>query len=156
MSKTLEFCTFLVEGQLLGTPVSNVQEVMPHRATTLVPLAPEVVKGLLNLRGELVTAVDLRLRLGLHEALIGRPPMNVVVRTIDGPVSFVVDEIGDVVEVDDSMFESVPETVQGPTRNFVRGVYKLPGRLLLAIDIERIVDFSLLPATSDAKALPGS
>ena len=156
MSPTVEFCTFFVEGQLLGTPVSNVQEVMPHRATTPVPLAPEVVKGLLNLRGELVTAVDLRLRIGLHEAPIGRLAMNVVVRTADGPVSLVVDEIADVVEVNDSMYESVPETVQGPTRDLVQGVYKLPGRLLLALDIERVVDFSLSPVKSDAEAIRDS
>jgi purine-binding chemotaxis protein CheW len=153
VSPTLEFCTFFIEGELLGTPVSNVQEVMPHRATTRVPLAPEVVKGLLNLRGELVTAVDLRLRLGFQKPLMGRLPMNVVVRTADGPVSLVVDEIGDVVEVNDSMFESVPETVQGPTRNLVRGVYKLPDRLLLALDIERIVDFSLSPVKSEDEGL---
>jgi purine-binding chemotaxis protein CheW len=153
VSPTLEFCTFFIEGQLLGTPVSNVQEVMPHRATTRVPLAPEVVKGLLNLRGELVTAVDLRLRLGFREPLMGRLPMNVVVRTADGPVSLVVDEIGDVVEVNDSMFESVPETVQRPTRNLVRGVYKLPDRLLLTLDIERIVDFSLSAVKSEDEAV---
>jgi purine-binding chemotaxis protein CheW len=151
MSPMLVFCTFLIDSQLFGTPVSNVQEVMPHRPMTPVPLAPEVVKGLLNLRGELVTSIDLRLRLGLQNTLVGRLPMNVVVHTADGPVSLAVDEIGDVVEVNDSMCEKVPETLQGPARGFMRGVYKLPDRLLLALDIERIVDFSLMSAPSDPK-----
>ena len=104
-----------------------------------MPLAPEVVSGLINLRGQIVSAIDLRRRLGLADRPEGTLPVNVVVRTQDGAVSLLVDEIGDVIEVDEDTFESPPETLQGFAREVVLGVYKLSGRLLLALDIDRVV-----------------
>ena len=91
--------------------MEKVQEVIRYQEMTRVPLAPPVVKGLINLRGQIVTAVDLRRRLGLRERAATDLPMNVVIRTSDGAVSLLVDEIGDVVEVDDTTFERPPETV---------------------------------------------
>ena len=92
----------------------QVQEVIRYQAMTRVPLAPTVVSGLINLRGQIVTAIDLRRRLGLAgPADEGLHPMNVVVRTDDGAVSLLVDEIGDVVEVTDDAFEPPPETLAG-------------------------------------------
>ena len=76
-----------------------MQEVIRHQAMTRVPLAPKLIGGLINLRGQIVTAIDLRLRLGLPERRPGQLPMNVVVRSEDGAVSLLVDEIGDVLEV---------------------------------------------------------
>jgi len=107
-----------------------------------VPLAPDVVSGMINLRGQIVSAIDLRRRLGLPERPQGQLPMNVVVRTDEGAVSLLVDEIGDVIEVQDEALESPPETLQGFAREVIRGVYKLSDRLLLAVDIDRIVDLS--------------
>jgi purine-binding chemotaxis protein CheW len=142
MASTQQFCTFLLDGHVFGTPVPKVQEVIQHQEMTRVPLAPDVISGLINLRGQIVSAIDLRRRLGLEDRPAGQLPMNVVVRTRDGAVSLLVDEIGDVIEVEEETLESPPETLQGFAREVVSGVYKLSGRLLLALDIDRIVDLS--------------
>ena len=142
MASTQQFCTFLLDDHVFGTPVPKVQEVIQHQEMTRIPLAPEVISGLINLRGQIVSAIDLRRRLGLEDRPAGQPPMNVVVRTNDGAVSLLVDEIGDVIEVEEETLESPPETLQGFAREVVSGVYKLSGRLLLALDIDKIVDLS--------------
>lgn len=132
-----QFCTFLLDGYLFGVPVPQVQEVIRFQPMTRVPLAPPAVKGMINLRGQIVLAIDLRHRLSLPERPAGELPMNVVVRTADGAVSLLVDEIGDVIEVDDSSFETPPETLRGSVRTTILGVYKLDSRLLHALDKEK-------------------
>lgn len=140
MSTHRQVCTFVLDDMLLGVDVCDVQEVIRYQEMTDVPLAPREVMGLINLRGQIVTAIDLRRRLGLPERASEVLPMNVVVRVADGVVSFLVDEIGDVVEVDESSFERPPETLCGPARELVRGVYKLKQRLLLLLDGERAAE----------------
>lgn len=140
MGASQQFCTFFLDGHFFGTPVPKVQEVIQHQQMTRVPLAPDVVSGLINLRGQIVPAIDLRRRLGLPARPAGQLPMNVVVRTNDGAVSLLVDEIGDVIDVEEETLESPPETLQGFAREVVRGVYKLRERLLLVLDTERVVD----------------
>ncbi|HEX4785686.1 MAG TPA: chemotaxis protein CheW [Candidatus Sulfotelmatobacter sp.] len=140
MASSQQFCTFFLDGHFFGTPVPQVQEVIQNQVMTRVPLAPNVVGGMINLRGQIVSAIDLRRRLGLQDRPDGQLPMNVVVRTSDGAVSLLVDEIGDVIEVDEDTLESPPETLRGFAREVLRGVYKLSGRLLLALDIDRVVD----------------
>jgi len=125
-----QFCTFYLDGLFFGIEVEKVQEVIRHQAMTRVPLAPRLIGGLINLRGQIVAAIDLRLRLGLAERVAEALPMNVVARSDDGAVSLLVDEIGDVVEVSGEAFELPPDTLQGEARELVRGVYKLPSRLL--------------------------
>lgn len=137
MSDELAYCTFRLGELFFGVEVLSVQEVIRYQRMTAVPLAPAVVSGLINLRGQVVTAIDLRRRLGMPDRAEGQLPMNVVVRTEDGPVSLLVDEIGDVLEVDESMFEPAPETLEGVTRDLVTGVFKLDGRLLLVLDVDR-------------------
>jgi purine-binding chemotaxis protein CheW len=137
MANTQQFCTFYLEGQFFGVPVQQVQEVIRYQEMTRVPLVPNVIRGLINLRGQIVTAVDLRRRLGLGERPEGQLPMNVVVRTDEGVVSLLVDEIGDVLEVEDESFEPAPETLREEERNLVRGVHKLKGQLLLILNSER-------------------
>lgn len=129
-----QFCTFRLDGHLFGIEVTAVQEVMRYQEMTAVPLAPEDVRGLINLRGQIVTALDLRSRLGMAPLDGERLPMNVVVRAQDGPVSLLVDEIGDVLEVEESTFEDPPDTLEGPARALIRGAYKLDGVLLLELD----------------------
>jgi len=97
------------------------------------------VRGLINLRGRIVTALDLRRRLGLGDAPAGLRPKGVVVRSDDGVVSLLADEIGDVLEVEDSAFERPPETLDGEARELIRGAYKLPDRLLLVLDADKAV-----------------
>src|SRR5262245_30399980 len=106
---------------------------------TRVPLAPAVVRGLINLRGQIVTAIDLRRRLEFAERPADQLPVNVVVRTDDGAVSLLVDEIGDVLQVPETLFERPPETLRGTARELIQGTYKLQDRLLLILDPERTV-----------------
>lgn len=139
-----QFCTFYVEGLCFGIGVREVQEVIRYQEMTRVPLAASVVRGLINLRGQIVTAIDLRRRLGLLDraAASEHLPMNLVVRTDDGVVSLLVDEIGEVVEVDEDTFERPPPTLEGTARELVRGVYKREGSLLLVLDTARAVSVS--------------
>ncbi|MCB0337750.1 MAG: chemotaxis protein CheW, partial [Bdellovibrionales bacterium] len=107
---------------------------------TPVPLSSSMVEGLINLRGQIITAIDLRRRFGMDERLDGMKPMNVVVRTKDGTVSLLVDRIGDVLEVERKQHERTPETLPGVSRDLVMGVYKLSAGLLLILDTEKTVD----------------
>jgi purine-binding chemotaxis protein CheW len=115
-----------------------VQEVIRYQEMTRVPLAPAVIRGLINLRGQIVMALDLRRRFALEDRPASELPTNVVIRTDDGAVSLLVDEIGDVLEVDEGSFEHPPETMR-QARELVRGVYKLPEHLLLVLDTARAV-----------------
>ncbi len=140
MAEVRQFSTFVVDRLLFGVEVEKVQEVIRYQAMTRVPLAPPVVKGLINLRGQIVTAVDLRRRLGLRERATTDLPMNVVVRHDDGAVSFLVDEIGDVLEVEENAFELPPGTLAGEARELIRGVYKLKDTLLIALDTDKMLN----------------
>jgi len=137
VKQSQQFCTFFLEDQFFGVPVQQVQEVIRYQEMTRVPLVPHVIRGLINLRGQIVMAVDLRRRFGMADRPEGQLPMNVVVRTDDGAVSFLVDEIGDVLEAGEEVFERPPETLRGPARELVSGVYKLQERLMLVLDTER-------------------
>lgn len=137
-----QYCTFFVDGQFFGVEVLNVQEVLRYQQMTGVPLAPPTVRGLINLRGQIVTAIDLRRRLELPPRPGQDLPMNVVIRGEDGAISLLVDEIGDVVEINDDVFESPPETLRGVAREIIKGVYKLKDRLLLVLDTERTVNLN--------------
>lgn len=134
MSETKQYCTFMLDGQYFGVEVRQVQEVIRYQEMTRVPLASSVVSGLINLRGRIVTAIDLRRRLGLPDRQTGKLPMNVVIRTGDEAVSLLVDEIGDVIEVPVDRFEPPPETLRGAARTLVEGAYKLDERLMLVLN----------------------
>jgi purine-binding chemotaxis protein CheW len=134
--QTRQFSTFYLDRLLVGVEVLRVQEVIRCQPMTAVPTAPPAVRGLINLRGRIVTALDLRARLGLGARAGGAEPMNVVLRGDDG-VSLLVDRVGEVVEVDDQDFEPAPEMLSGAARELIRGAYKLRGQLLLVLDVER-------------------
>jgi purine-binding chemotaxis protein CheW len=138
MAEITQYCTFWVAQLFLGIDVHAVQEVMRPLEMTPVPLSSTSVVGLINLRGQIVTAVDMRSRLGLPPRAADQELMNVVMRTDDGAVSLVVDEIGDVIEVTDESFERVPDTLQGEARALIKGVYKLNDQLLLILDGGRV------------------
>jgi purine-binding chemotaxis protein CheW len=140
MAQNEQFCTFFLDGHFFGVPVQQVQEVIRYQEMTQVPLVPQVIRGLINLRGQIVTAIDLRRRLGMTERPADQLPLNVVVRTDDGALSLLVDEIGDVIEVEEKTFEQPPETLKGMAREMIHGVHKLPGRLLLVLDTARAVN----------------
>jgi purine-binding chemotaxis protein CheW len=140
MSEARQFCTFFLDRLFLGVEVQRVQEVIRYQEMTRVPLASSVISGLINLRGQIVTAIDLRRRLGLPDRPAEQLPMNVVVHTDDGAVSLLVDAIEDVLEVTEDSFERPPETLKGVARDLIRGVYKCKDRLLLMLDTEKAVD----------------
>jgi purine-binding chemotaxis protein CheW len=137
-----QFATFFVDDLFFGVDVLRVQEVLRFQAMTRVPQAPSVIEGLINLRGQIVTAVDMRRRRRLEPRAGGETPMNIVVRTEDGAVSLLVDEIGDVLDVDAASFEGPPENLNPAARELIRGVYKLKSRLLLVLDTERTVELA--------------
>ncbi len=140
MNDSKQFCTFFLDGLYFGVEVLKVQEVIRYQEMTSVPLGPKTIRGLINLRGQIVTAIDLRRRLDLPPRQGEELPTNVVVRTDDGAVSLLVDEIGDVVEIQDDVYERPPETLRGAARELVTGVYKLQDRLLLILDTEKTVN----------------
>jgi len=139
MADTKQFCTFYLGDLYFGVEVEKVQEVFRYQEMTRVPLAPAVVRGLINLRGQIITAMDLRCRFAMKDRNEGKLPMNVVVRTGEGVVCLLVDEIGDVLEVSVDDFERPPDTIDAITRELVQGVYKLKGKLLLILDTEKAV-----------------
>ena len=139
MARERQLATFFLNKLFFGVEVEKVQEVIRYQELTRVPLAPTVVRGLINLRGQIVTAIDLRSRLELAPRRDDQLPMNVVVRTDDGAVSLLVDEIGDVLEIAEDTFESPPETIRGEARELIRGVHKLKDQLLLVLDVEAVL-----------------
>jgi purine-binding chemotaxis protein CheW len=143
MFESRQFCTIHLGEHLFGVEVMRIQEVISYQAMTAVPLAPDVIGGLINLRGQIVTAIDLRVRLEMPPRPEGALPMNVVVQTAGGAVSLLVDEIGDVVEVEEAIFENPPETLSGVAKQLIRGVYKFEGALLLDLDIDATIDIDV-------------
>jgi purine-binding chemotaxis protein CheW len=139
MSEAKQYCSFYVDTLFFGVEVQLVQEVIRYQEMTRVPPASAEIGGLINLRGQIVTAIDLRRRLNLPARTDGKLPMNVVVRTDDAAVSLLVDEIGDVLQLESGTFEQPPETLTGITREVVSGVHKLKDRLLLTLDTTRAV-----------------
>ena len=148
MAQNSQFCTFYLDKLLFGVELKGVQEVIRSLEMTKVPLAPDVVSGLINLRGQIVTAVNLRLRLELEPAPPGALAMNVVVRSEDGAVSLLVDEIGDVVEVEEASFEKPPETLRGSVRAMILGIHKLDDRLMHVLDIEKACQMTEVAETA--------
>ena len=133
------FCRFRVAGFDFGLETEIVQEVLKTQRITHVPMAPPSVRGLINLRGQIVPAIDVRRILGF-EPCDTEKAMNVVVFTPSGSVSLLVDEIEDVLMVDSTTFEDAPGTLQGSARDLTRGAYKLRDRLLLLLDVGKTLD----------------
>jgi len=138
--KTTQLCTFRVGNILVGIEVDRVQEINRDQAMTTVPLAAPEIKGLINLRGQIVTAIDLRYRLGFPERGEGEKVMNAVVHSGEEIVSLLVDEAGDVVEVEEDDYEPVPPNVSPVIRRFASGTYKLDNELLLMLDADEVID----------------
>ena len=153
MSDSKQYATFFLNNLFLGVEVLKVQEVIRYQEMTCAPLAPTMVQGLINLRGQIVTAIDLRRRLELPARPEGQLPTNIVIRSDDGAVSLLVDEIGDVVEIEDDSYEQPPATLNGVARELVTGVYKLKERLLLVLDTERTISLPGNYTTAARKAV---
>lgn len=141
-----QFCTFYLDNYCFGINVLEVQEVFRYQKITSMPLAPKVITGMINLRGQIITAVNLRLRLGMEPRPEDQVPMNIVIRTNGTVMDLLVDRIGDVMEISEDLFEQPPDTVQRAMRELVIGVYKLKNRLLMVLDTKKIAQFDAVAA----------
>ncbi len=146
MPDTQKLCTLKLDGRAFAIPVGRIQELLRAQVMTPVPGADGSISGLINLRGQIVAAVDLRRRLGLAPREQGMRAMNVVVSTLTGPVSLLVDEVCDVVDADVATYEPSPRMLADEDRRLVPGAYKLEGALLPVLDVD-VVLATGVPAT---------
>jgi purine-binding chemotaxis protein CheW len=146
-----QFSTFFIADLFFGVDVLHVQEVLRFQPMTPVPQAPDVIEGLINLRGQIVTAIDMRRRLQMPRLAEGRTPMNIVVKTPDGAVSLLVDEIGDVLDMDAANYERPPDNLDPTAKELISGVYKMKDSLLLVLDTEKAIDACSSAASYNAK-----
>jgi purine-binding chemotaxis protein CheW len=137
MTSTRQFCTFYLDRLLFGVESQKIQEVVTYRELRPVPLAPPVVSGLMNLRGQVVVALELRRQLELADRPPDMPPVCLVVRAAGGTVCLLADEVGNVVEVEDETFEPSPETLSPRLRSVILGVHKLEHQLMHVLDTDR-------------------
>lgn len=135
-----QYVTFRAGELFFGVDVLQVQEIIRFQAMTPVPLAPPAVKGLINLRGQIIAALDLRSILKLSGSTSDERPMNVVVRAGDETISLLVDSIGDVIETDPAEYEPAPETITPHIRSILQGVFKLKEELLLVLNSKACVE----------------
>lgn len=141
MSAEKQYCTFFVDGLLFGVEVLLVQEIISEYRVGSVPLAPEMIAGLVNHRGQIVTAIDMRKRLDLPKT-DAAPSHMLVVRCDDETFALLVDKIGDVVSVSSDDFEAAPENVNESARELIAGAYKLPSRLLLPLRLNKVAEIT--------------
>lgn len=137
-----ELCSFTVGDLFLGIQVTKVQEVIQFQEMTPVPLAQKMVTGLINLRGQIVTAIDLRLCFGYEPFGEDERPMNIIIHDEGHLVSLLVDNIGDVFEVDESAFEETPGTLDNEYQDIIVGAYKMPEHLMLVLCPEKTVELA--------------
>jgi purine-binding chemotaxis protein CheW len=135
-----QYCTFQIGDFFFGVEVTRVQEVVRFQPLTRVPLAPREVSGLINLRGQIITTIDLRRRLRLPDRAGDERPTNLLISTPEGAVSFQVDQIEDVISVDPASVEAPPEMLAAEVRRCLLGVSKQRGRLLLLLDEARAME----------------
>ncbi|MCA8954306.1 MAG: chemotaxis protein CheW [Planctomycetes bacterium] len=145
-----KFCTFWLGDAFFGVPVAKVQEVICPQDMTRIPLAAGFIRGLINLRGQIVTAIDLRRRLGFQPRGNDEPPMNVVIRADGSAVSLLVDEIDEVFDATDETFEAPPENLDPAVRTLLVGVHKFPDRLMHVLDTHAVLT---VPSTTRARDL---
>ncbi len=135
-----QFVTFTIGGQLCGIPVLQVRDVLGSQEITPIPLAPPAVAGSLNLRGRIVTSVDLRVRLGLPTGGVGQDRMSIVVEHHGDLYSLIIDSIGEVLEPSSEKLERVPATLDASWSSYSTDIYRLDDGLLLVLDIDSILD----------------
>jgi purine-binding chemotaxis protein CheW len=141
-SEVVQLCGFKIGGGYYAVPVLEVQEVMKPQVLTTVPLAPDYIDGLINLRGQVVTAINLRKLFHIR----GEAPeefMNIIVRNEDSLYSLVVDEIMDVMDVEVKTFEDTPDALDKEIKKYIKGVYKLEGKLLVLLSLEKLLNIEV-------------
>ncbi len=139
--KDEEFVTFMIADQLFGIPVLQIQDVLSSYHITPIPLAPPEITGSLNLRGRVVTAIDVRLRLGLPARSADAESMSIVAESEGELYSLMVDSVGEVLALPRSAFERNLPTLDAKFRAFSEGIYRLDGQLLVVLDVNRLLDY---------------
>ena len=138
---TEEFVTFCIAGQMFGIPVLKVQDVLSSYQITRIPMAPPEIMGSLNLRGRVVTAIDMRARLGLKPREKDAHTMSIVADHEGELYSLVVDSVGEVLALSASTFDRNPPTLDPKFRAFSDGIYRLDDRLMVVLDVTRLLDY---------------
>jgi purine-binding chemotaxis protein CheW len=146
LDDTRDFVTMMIADQLFGIPVLQAQDVLNRQRITRIPLAPPEVAGSLNLRGRIVTAIDVRKRLGLPQRTDDQQLMNVVVELKGELYSLIVDSVGEVLTLHDYDFERNPATLDQRWREVSNGIYRLNERLLVVLDVPRLLQFAHMDA----------
>jgi purine-binding chemotaxis protein CheW len=147
-SEQRDFVSVTIADQLFGIPVLQVQDVLGPQRITRIPLAPGEVAGSLNLRGRIVTAIDIRTRLGLPPRPESKQAMSVVVDHGGELYSLLVDTVGEVLSLDGGDAERNPATLDPVWREVSAGIYRLDGTLLVVLDVARVLDFSTRAAAA--------
>lgn len=140
----IQVATFYIDKKLFGIPIEDVLEINKNVDMTPVPLAPPYIEGVINLRGQIVTAINLRKRIGMSEREKSSEQTNevryhnIIIGTRSNCVSLLVDEIGDVLEIPSDIIEPPPDTIKGLEPKYVKNVCKLKGELLVVLDSAKI------------------
>jgi purine-binding chemotaxis protein CheW len=137
-----QYATAMIGGQLFGLPISRVQDVFMPERLTRVPLAPDDVAGVLNLRGRIVTAIDMRARLGLPKNADGKPPMAMGVDLRGESYGLLIDSIGEVMKLPDDGREVNPVNLDPRMAKMAEGVHRLDGQLMVVLDVDRVLELS--------------
>ena len=136
------FVTFVIEDQMFGIPVLGVQDILTTEHIASVPLAPPEVRGSINLRGRIVTVIDVRVRLGLEVRPDDLNNMGVTVEHLNEPYTLLVDTVGDVIGLSAECYENTPSTIDPLWREFATGIYRLDDRLMIVLDVERLLNLT--------------
>lgn len=135
-----DYVTFVIRKQMFGIPVLKVQDILTPDHIASIPLAPPEVRGSINLRGRIVTCIDVRVRLGLAPLKTEKNCMGVTVDHHGELYTLLVDQVGDVVSLKSELYESNPSTLDPLWREFAQGVFRLDGQLMVVLDVERLLD----------------
>jgi len=138
--KLTEYVTAMIGGQLFGLPILRVQDVFAPERLTRVPLAPPEIAGMLNLRGRIVTLVDMRYRLGLAQREDSGLPMAIGVESRGESYGLLIDNVGEVLKLDDAKREPNPINLDAGLARVSAGIHRLDGQLLILVDVDRILD----------------
>jgi len=149
---TAEYVTVFLGGQLFGLPISRVQDVFKPERLTRVPLAPPEVAGVLNLRGRIVTAIDMRSRLALPQPDHQRPPMAIGIECRGESYGLVIDAVGEVVKLDESAREPNPVNLDAALARISTGIHRLERQLLVILDVDRVLDIGREATAASAVA----
>ncbi len=137
---TIEYVTVMISGQLFGLPISRAEDVFMLQRVTAVPLAPPEVSGVLNLRGRIVTAIDMRVRLGVKPREDGGHPCAVGVEYKGESYGLIIDRVGEVLRLREDAIEQNPSTLDPRWASVARGVYQLEGKLMVVLDVDQVLD----------------